>query len=285
MFFPKVKHTKQDILDYYRCVGKYLIPWIKGRALTIKRFPNGVTKQGFIQKSAPEHLPAFVKVLTISKKAGDCIKQINCQSLKTLEYLVQLGTISLHAPLSKASTIEKPDKVIFDLDPSGKNFDKVKLAAFELKRFLEDSLKLKPYVMLTGSKGAHVVVFIKPSLDFETVRAFAKDVACYHISKNPKLMTIEASKSKRRGKVYVDILRNSLAQTAIAPFSIRSRPNASIAVFVSWSEFSRCSVSDSYTVSTIKKYLSKNKTLCSNISHEAKNLASAIKRIEKLKKD
>lgn len=286
IFFPKERITKQDILEYYLDVAHLILPLIKDRPITMHRYPSGITEKGFIQKNIPESVPKTLKTVQIKKKSSGEMTQLICQSKKALMYLVDIGCLTFHIPLSKTTHLNKPDRLIFDLDPSTKDFSKVKSAAFDLKEILEDELKLKTFVMTTGSKGLHIVIPIKPLLKFDEVRDFAKQVAQVLVSKNPKAYTIETRKAKRGRKVFIDYLRNGFAQTSVAPFSLRATDKASIAMPIDWKTLKKPFIkSDSFTLKQSKKYLQKNKNPWLNLSQSSQNLSKAKKLLDKLVKE
>lgn len=283
VLFPKEGLTKQDLLDYYLLVSHFMLPLIKNRPVTMHRFPQGINKQGFIQKNLAKNRPKSLKVIKLSGKNLGQVTYLLCNSKEALIYLVNQACIPIHITLSQSKKINNPDRLIFDLDFNGKDFSKVKQAAFDLKVILEEELQLKSYVMTTGSKGLHIWVPIRPTMEFDQVREFAKNVAALLVSRNPKDYTLELKKSKRRGRVFIDYLRNGLAQTAVAPYSIRATPEATIAMPLNWNQLKKASIEPkTFTLKNIKKYLSKNKNPWTGIRSKSQGLSKAIKKLSLL---
>ncbi len=257
-------------------------PLIKDRAVTLERYPSGIEKKGFLQKDCKKKPPAFLKLLKTSKKDGSFINMHLCNNKESLTYLVNQGTITFHAALSKKASL-KPDRVIFDLDPSVSGFKLVREAAFLLKEILEDMLSLKCYVMTTGSRGLHVVVPITQALEFDKVRAFAKDVASYMSDLEPKKYTTEVRKSKRGKRVFIDYLRNSYSQTAVAPYSVRALPKAPIAMPITWDELKSPKMhAQFFLLKEVKKSLEKKHNDNAKIVALKQNLSTSIKTLSKI---
>lgn len=250
-----------------------MLPLIKDRPISMKRYPQGIKKEGFFQKNAPQGLPKWVKTVSVSRKENGAIDMILCNDKKTLNWLVNQNCITPHIWLSKYDKPNLPDRLIFDLDPpKGKGFDLVVKAGFALKELLEKTYKLSPFVMTTGSRGLHIVVPIKRKHSFHKVRAFAKQVATALCEQDPKTYTLEPRKNKRKGRLYVDVLRNGKKQTGVAPYSVRSKDGAPVATPLSWSELKKKGIrSDSFTIKNFSSRLKKNPW--TRIDRKAKTLA------------
>ena len=177
----------------------------------------------------------------------------------TLVYLAAQACLVPHVGLCRADEPDLPDRLIFDLDPpSAEMFPQVRRAAFLLRELLEKELGLITAPMLTGSRGVHVVVPLRRRSSFDEVRAFARDVASILAGRAPTLVTVEHLKSKRAGRIYVDIARNAYGQTAVPPYSLRALPDAPVAAPITWEELRRSKLSPrSYTLGNIKKRLSR----------------------------
>jgi len=241
IIFPKPKITKQDIVDYYAQISKFMLPYMKDRPLSMQRFPDGIDKEGFYQKDAGEYFPDWIKRFPMKKESGGTVHHVVVNDAATLVYLATQMCLTFHMWLSKTSKDNYPDRMIFDLDPSGKDFNQVRHAALKLKELLED-LGLVPFVMTTGSRGLHVVVPLKTMQDFDEVREFALAIAKIMVAQDPEHLTLEMRKDKRKGKIFVDYLRNGYGATAVAPYSIRPRPGAPVATPLKWSEVSKKSL-------------------------------------------
>lgn len=246
LMYPEKNITKLDVVKYYQGISDKILPYLKDRPLTLQRFPDGVEKDGFYQKSASDYFPSFVKTEKIETENGSNL-QVVCNTKRTLIYLVNQGVISFHIWTSKIDMLQKPDKIIFDLDPSGSNFEEVKDAAVIVKKFL---LKrgVEPQLMTTGQSGLHVWYKIRRTKTFDEVREEVKLYAQRLEEQNPKLLTTAIRKDSRNGKIFADYLRNSYAQTAICPYSLRPNKVAGIATPLAWSDLKKLKSSDFNTL-------------------------------------
>ena len=237
ILFPRGKITKQEVVDYYAKVASKMLPHLRNRPLTMKRYPNGIKKEGFFQKSAPEGRPKWVKTHRIERKEGKPIEMVICNDKATLLWLANQNCITPHIWLSKIDKLDYPDRMVFDLDPPPrKGLDMVVEGALLLKEVLEQEYRLKPWVMSTGSRGVHVVVSTKRSRTFDETRALAREIAERLVEIDPKFFTIEARKEKRKGRLYIDIMRNSKGATVVAPYSLRPLDGAPVATPLTWKE-------------------------------------------------
>jgi bifunctional non-homologous end joining protein LigD len=201
----------------------------------MQRYPDGIDKFGFFQKAAGAYYPSWIERATM-KKAGGTVGHVVCENTATLVYLANQACIALHTTLSRADKPQHPDQMIIDLDPSGENdLAAVVDGALILKDLLEEK-KLPVFLKSTGSRGLHVVVPLDRKQDFGAVHAFARSIAEALVARDSSRYTLEVSKKNRHGRVFVDINRNTYAQTAVAPYSVRVRPGAPIAVPLEWSE-------------------------------------------------
>ncbi|OGN60641.1 MAG: hypothetical protein A3F40_01920 [Chlamydiae bacterium RIFCSPHIGHO2_12_FULL_27_8] len=253
ILFPKNKITKKDIFNYYKKIYKKIIPLIKDRPITLKRFPEGINGIKFYQKNVSKFFPKWLKTVKVKTEKNTFINMVVINDLKSLLYISNLVS-EIHIWLSKTDKLNYPDKMIFDLDASEKKFAKVKEAALDLKKIL-NSLKLQPYLMTTGSKGLHLIVPIKREKNFDEVREIAKNIAEILVSKNIKKYTTEVRKNKRKGKVFIDYLRNSYAQTTIAPYSIRAIENAPVAYVLDFKKLKNLKSSQDFNINNIKTFL------------------------------
>lgn len=284
ILFPKSKIIKSDLIDYYYKVASIMVPHMQNRAITMVRYPNGIDKEGFYQKDMPDYFPDWIKGKTVKKSEGGSTTYVVCNNAATLVYLANQACITPHLWLSKIDKLNYPDKMIFDIDPPppGKNFALVRHIALRLKSILED-LGLVPFVKTTGSKGLHVVVPIKRTAPFDTVRAFAQEISQVLVNDDPKHLTLEVRKEKRQGRVFLDTLRNAYAQTAVAPYAVRPKEKAPIATPISWDEVEDPKLaSQRYNINNIFKYLDKRGDLWDGISKQAKGIKTAQKKLKSM---
>ncbi|MFF1595154.1 non-homologous end-joining DNA ligase [Streptomyces sp. NPDC058286] len=232
------EYTKSDLVEYYRAVALFMLPHLRGRPLMLERHPDGIDGPQFMQKNTPDHYPDWVDRVEVPKEGGTVVHTV-CEDTATLVYLADQACITLHRWLSRTDRtdrIDKPDRLVFDLDPpDGGDFTSVRQAA-RLMGELLDELKLPAGLMTTGSRGLHVVVPLTRSHAFDEVRDFATDVASTLVDAHPHDLTIEARKKDRGDRLYLDVQRNAYAQTAVVPFAVRAKPGAPVAVPISWSQ-------------------------------------------------
>ncbi|WOX16446.1 non-homologous end-joining DNA ligase [Streptomyces sp. N50] len=232
------EYTKGDLVAYYRAVAPFMLPHLRGRPLMLERHPDGIDGPRFMQKNVPAHYPDWIKRVEVSKEGGT-VTHVVCDSAATLVHLADQACITPHRWLSRAGALHRPDRLVFDLDPAdgegGDDFAVVRQAALLLRELL-DELWLPSAPMTTGSRGLHLVVPLDGQQDFDAVRAFAKDVADHLAEAHPGRLTTAARKKDRGDRLYLDIQRNGYAQTAVAPYAVRAKPGAPVAVPISWDQ-------------------------------------------------
>lgn len=247
--FPKNHITKMHLIEYYRQIAPFMIPLIKNRPVMLQRFPDGIDHKGFFQKEASDYFPSWIKTKTVANMHDGKVHYVLINDIQTLVYLANQACITPHIWLSSGDDIHKPDRMIFDLDPSGDSaFSRVRLVARKLKYILKER-GLTPFVMTTGSRGLHVVVPIKPEYCFDQVRKYAYTIAHSLVDEYPRYITLQMSKELRGDRIFIDILRNSYGATGVAPYAVRALPGAPIATPLFWHELLRV---------TPQKYTMKN---------------------------
>lgn len=234
VLFPDAGLTKGDLIDYYRRIAPTALPHYRGRALTMQRFPDGIAKDGFFQKAIPDHFPDWIDRIELPKQGGR-ITHVIANTAATLVYLANQGCITPHLALAQGNMPDRPDRMIFDLDPSDDDFAKVQEVAARLRDVLT-ARDLPVFVQTTGSRGLHLVVPLDGSSDFVKVRAFAHELGDKVARDAPGLATLEQRKSARGARVFIDTLRNAYAQTAVAPYAVRALRGAPVATPVTWVE-------------------------------------------------
>lgn|SRR5690606_25995610 len=251
IIFPEDSITKLQMVQYYEEVAEDMLPYMKNRPLTLHRFPSGVNEDGFYQKNASDYFPDFVKTVQVETEEGSNT-QIICNTKKTLVYLANQGTVAFHIWLSKKDMLYKPDKVVFDLDPSNNSFEEVKEAARLLGSYFRKKGK-DPHLMTTGQNGLHVWYKIRRTQTFDQLRETVRQDAAALEKKYPQLLTTAVRKNKREGKIFLDYLRNSYAQTSVCPYSLRANKKAGIAMPLSWDRLDTLESSDAFTLKKILK--------------------------------
>lgn len=255
VFWPKDKLTKGDLVHYYRDVADVMVPHMEGRPLVMQRFPDGIEAEGFYHKDVPDYFPDWIETVEV-KKSGGKVSHAVISNAASLVYVANQGCITAHTWLARKDALHNPDQLIFDLDPpKDGDFETVREGARSLRKTLEE-IGLVPYLKTTGSKGLHVVCPLDRKADFDEVRKFARDLAESMTMREPEKYTIETLKSKRKGRLFLDYLRNAYAQTAVAPYSVRPLPGAPVATPLDWDELGDRKLGpQSYTIKNIQKRL------------------------------
>ncbi len=255
VLFSRERLTKRDLVEYYARVAPRMLPFLAHRPVSMERFPDGVGKPGFYEKRAPRHFPAWIPRVQVRLRAGGRQQQVMVNNAATLIYLAGQACITPHVWLSRADRLDHPDRMIFDLDPSGVPFQHVVEVARRLRAMLR-SRRLPAFVLATGGKGLHVWVPLARRQPFDRVREVARALADELASEDPDLATTETRRAKRRGLVFIDYLRNAYGQTAVPPYAVRALPRAPVAVPLSWSELGRRDYSaDPFTIRTVGRRL------------------------------
>jgi bifunctional non-homologous end joining protein LigD len=261
VLYPDDGYTKRDVIEYYHGVAEVLVPYLRERPLTLHRFPDGITKSGFYQKAAPDYSPEWLERVKVTKREGGSITHIICSDAATLVYLANQACISLHPWLSRSDMPEKPDRIIFDFDPSEESeskesFKLVREGAVQTRDVLEEQLGLKSWLMTTGSRGLHVVVPLRRYHSHDVVQEAARTIANLVRSMDSKNFTTEIRKSRREGRTFIDTARNAYAQTAVAPYSLRALKGAPVATPIEWSELDSSMSPQKYNLSNIRERIS-----------------------------
>ncbi|MEH0447535.1 MULTISPECIES: non-homologous end-joining DNA ligase [unclassified Streptomyces] len=229
------EYTKADLVAYYRDVAPFMLPQLRGRPLMLERHPDGVDGPRFMQKNTPEHYPEWITRVELAKEGGTVCHTV-CDDAATLAFLADQACVTLHRWLSRSDRADRPDLMVFDLDPAdGSRFAAVRETAGWLRELLGE-LRLPADLMTTGSRGLHVVVPVDGQDDFDEVRAFARDVAATLAAEHPDRLTTAARKKDRGERLYLDVQRNGYAQTAVAPYTVRALPGAPVATPISWAQ-------------------------------------------------
>lgn len=247
--------TKRELAAYYRTVAGAMLPHLRDRPLALQRFPDGIGADGFMQKQRPDHAPDWVKGVEVERERGGSLTMIVCDDAATLAWLADQAVITVHRWLSRTGDLNRPDRLVFDLDPPGTDFGVVRRAAYDLRELLED-LDLPAYPMTTGSRGLHVVVPIRVEETFDDVREVARRIADTAAARHPDRLTTRVRKDQRGGRLFVDILRNAYAQHAVAPYAVRPLPGAPVATPLRWSELDATRSARRWTIRDLESRLS-----------------------------
>jgi bifunctional non-homologous end joining protein LigD len=229
LLFPDDGLTKADLAGYYRDVAGAMVPLVSGRPLSMHRFNDGIAGKGFFQQEIPRGAPDWVKRVEVPKQGGT-IRHVLADDPATLVWLANQNCITPHIWSSRADRLDRPDKLIFDLDPARDDDDwpLVTRTARELIALLEE-LGVAPFAMTSGSRGVHVVVPLRRRYGFDRVQEAAHAIAGELVARRPDDLTLEFRKAKRADRLFVDVLRTRYGQLAVAPYAVRARPGAPVA--------------------------------------------------------
>ena len=246
ILWSNVKITKADLAAYWRTIADAALPHIASRPLALVRCPDGAEAPCFFQKHASPGFPKPIKTVRVEKE-----DLLTIDGVDGLVALAQMSVLEIHLWGSRLQTIEQPDQMIFDLDPDeGLQFSRVVEGAHAVRRLLGE-LGLECFCKTTGGKGLHVVVPLKPTAGWSEVKAFAKAIAIRLEEDDPRAYVAKASKRARKGRIFVDYLRNARGATAVAPFSPRARPEAAVATPLAWSEVTSSLVPRDFNIKTV----------------------------------
>ncbi|MFP3940905.1 MAG: non-homologous end-joining DNA ligase [Thermoanaerobaculia bacterium] len=279
--------TKGDLVDYYRRVAATMLPHVTGRPVSMHRFPDGIDGKRFFQKDAPDYFPDWIRMEEVGKEGGT-VRHVVCDDAATLVYLANQACITPHVWLSRVAHLERPDRLVLDLDPpegggrSGddRGVDRLRCVARRTRDLL-DELDLPAFLMTTGSRGFHVVVPLEPAAGFDEVRELAAGVARHLARRHPDRLTVEHRKAKRGDRVFVDYLRNGYAQTAVPPYAVRARPGAPVAAPLEWRELGRATPRR-YTVTNLLRRLAQKEDPWAGIDDSAATLDGAREALRKM---
>ncbi|HET9211767.1 MAG TPA: DNA ligase D [Thermoanaerobaculia bacterium] len=253
VLYPEQGVTKEEVGIYYARIADWILPHLKDRPLTLVRCPEGRAKQCFYQKHIGEHVPPAVHRINV----GDPEPYGVVDSLEGLLSLAQMGVLEIHIWGSHRDKIEQPDYIVFDFDPDeGLDWDRVVEGALAMRAFLED-LGLQTFLKTTGGKGLHVVAPITRKDNWDEVKAFTKAVAEKMVATEPQKYTSKLPKASRKGKIFIDYLRNGRGATSICAYSTRARANAPISVPLFWEELETDVRGNTYTLRTLPERLEK----------------------------
>lgn len=269
---------------YYQKISEYILPYLRDRPLVLHRYPEGVGGIDFYQKETPDYFPEWIDRIRVELKEARERDQelVNCNGLDTLLYLVNQGVITPHVWLSTKDHLDRPDRMIFDLDPPEGEFDIVRRGAWDLNALLHE-LGLKAYIMSTGSKGFHILVPLDGEASFDESRECASRIAKYLAGQFPDRYTTETRKDQRGGRLFLDYLRNSYGQTGVAPYSLRGRKGAPVATPLDWKEIGESDITPtSYTYENIFRRLGQKEDPWRDINRHKTGLKRALKQIKQL---
>ncbi|RDW12725.1 non-homologous end-joining DNA ligase [Paracoccus thiocyanatus] len=236
VIFADTGLTKAGLARYYQSIAEPMLEESANRPLSLLRLPDGMAGERFFQKHPGKGFPKSIRQMQITESDGEDAAYAYVTDAAGLVAAAQMGTVEFHIWPARRDRLERPDRLVLDLDPDeGLGFDAVRSAALSLRDRLLD-LGLSPWAMLSGGKGVHLVVTLRRNLGWDDLKHFARDFAALCAQDEPDRYTVELSKASRKGRIFIDWLRNERGSTAIAPFSVRARPGAPVAAPVGWDE-------------------------------------------------
>ncbi|RKF15991.1 DNA ligase D [Altericroceibacterium spongiae] len=253
VIFPDSGQTKGDLADYYLATASLMLPFVARRPISLVRCPQGRARKCFFQKHDSGAFGDAVHHVPITEKDGGTEDYLFIEDVRGILQCVQMGTIEFHGWGARIRDVEEPDRMIFDLDPDeGLNFGNVKQAARDIRDRLSD-MGLISFAMLSGGKGVHVVVPLTPGHSWEAHKDFARRFAESLSMAEPERFTATMSKAKRKGKIFIDWLRNQRGSTAVVPYSARARSGAPVAVPIGWNELKDMTDAHPFSIDDAKR--------------------------------
>jgi bifunctional non-homologous end joining protein LigD len=281
VFWPNEGYTKGDVVDYYEAIWPYMEKYLKDRPESLLRMPNGIIDKGFFHKDAGEHVPQYVKTESLwSESAEKDIHYIICNNRPTLLYMANLGCIEINPWNSRLNSLDNPDYLIMDLDPSDNNtYDQVVETALVIRDVL-DKAGAVSYPKTSGASGIHVYVPLGAQYDYEHAKEFAHVVASLAHEQLPGITTLERSLSKRsKDQIYIDYLQNRRGQTLACAYSIRPKPGATVSTPLEWKEVKKGLLPTDFTFKNIMKRLEKKGDLFEGVLGKGVDIKKCLKNL------
>ena len=239
ILYPELAIKKSQMIEYYIKVAPLMLNYLKDRTLVTTRFPNGIKQNGFYEKDAPKGTPSWVETYTkYSKTAKRNLNYIICNNLDTLLWLANLAALEIHIPLSKIDSYEKPDLVLFDIDPEPPASINDVIEVAKLLKETLDNLSLNSYPKTSGKKGLHIIVPIIPEYSFKQTREFVHQIG-KHLAKEKEIVVSEFSQSQEPGTVYIDYSQNSAGRPMVCPYSLRAEKQATVSTPLAWEQIQK----------------------------------------------
>jgi len=279
VFWPREGYTKGDLLRYYDSTAEVLLPYLHERPVHMLRYPDGIEGKSFYQKDAPDHTPDWVVTESIESD-GEAVRYIICNDRDTLIWMVNLASIDLHPWLSRRTSRDVPDWVVFDLDAKEAPFADVVKIARAVGKVLR-GIGLRPFLKTSGATGLHVFVPLKPGYTYDHTKQFCEAVATHVASEHKDIATVERVVSRRRGRVYVDFGQNRRGQTVVPAYVVRPRPGAPVSTPLDWDELDTDLDPVRFNIKTLPARLAKYGDLFQGTLRDPQDLLPAIEAFQK----
>jgi bifunctional non-homologous end joining protein LigD len=260
VFWPEDGYTKRDLIEYYRTVSAYMLPYLRDRPLVLTRYPDGIHGKSFYQKDAPDFAPDWLRRESVwSEESQRDLNYFICDDEPSLLYVANSAGLLLHIWSSRVATLGLPDWCIIDLDPKEAPFRDVVQVA-QVTKELCDDIALPAFIKTSGSSGLHIMIPMGRQVTHEQSRMFGELIARAVVKLAPEIATVERMPAKRGGKVYVDYLQNGSGKLLVAPYSVRPLPGAPVSTPLEWQEVNDKLDIRSFTIRTMAKRLERQRT-------------------------
>ncbi len=276
VYWPDDGYTKGDLLAYYEQVADHLLPYLRDRPVHMNRFPDGIGGKSFFQRQAPAGIPDWVELVEVDDRHT---RQFICNDLRTLLYLVNLGSIELHPWLSRRGSLAVPDYAVLDLDAKETSFANAVRVARTAGKVLR-GIGLRPAIKTSGASGLHVYVALAGGFSYEQVRLFMEAVARVVARELPDIASVERLPRGRGGKVYVDFLQNRRSATVVPPYAARPVPGARVSMPLEWDELDGDLHPSRFTIANVPEMLTRRGDLFRAALTDRQDFAPAIDRLQ-----
>jgi bifunctional non-homologous end joining protein LigD len=280
VLFPEDGITKGDLAAYYEAIAPVMVPHMRGRPVTMERFPAGIGRKGFIQKDVSKGFPSWLERVEVPKKDG-VVHHPVVTDARSLLWLANQNSITPHVWTSRTPDLYHPDICVFDLDPSIDAPDMLRTAALQLRDLL-DELGLPSWIKTSGSKGFHIVVPLDGKMETGKVAGFAHAVGSVLVKRDPRHLTQEFSKADRGGRILVDTGRNGYSATFAAAYAVRAKPGAPVSAPCTWEEIERGNAGPrTFTLRTMAGRIAEVGDLWADMRRHRRSLRAAVARIKR----
>jgi DNA ligase D len=284
LYWPDEGITKGELLDYYRQIAPYILPYLKNRPLSLLRHPNGIEEKGFFHKDAGDSAPDWVKKKEIYSESTDkMINYLICNDVESLLFIANMGCIEMNPWNSTINKLDRPDYIVMDIDPSDKNtFDEVIDVALVIKEIM-DQTGMNGYCKTSGSSGLHVYIPFNKKYTYDESKDFAHILAGMVTERLPETTTLQRSLSKRKkNQIYVDYLQNREGQTLASAYSARPKPGATVSAPLEWSEVKHGLQISDFTIHNIIKRIEKKGDLFQGVLGKGIEMEKVLTKMESL---
>lgn len=277
-YWQKEAVTKGDLLNYYAAIAPYILPYLKDRPQSLRRFPNGIEEPGFFQKNM-ESYPEWLETIKIEHH-DKTVNYLLIQDARSLLFAVNLGCIEIHPWFSRNQALNNPDFLVFDLDPVDISYDAVVETALHLHALL-DSIQVPNYCKTSGGRGMHIAVPLHAKYDYDQAKKFAELIAYLIHKQLPKITSLERSPKNRQKKVYIDCYQNNYGQTLAAPYSVRAKPGAPVSTPLEWDEVQLGLNPLKFSIFTVLDRLKETDDLFKPVLKKTTNLKRALVELDR----